>query len=209
MKETLLPLFPLEVVLLPESPLPLHIFEERYKTMINECVKEQREFGVVLAQGGSLERIGCTAKVINIIRKYDDGRMDILTSGRRRFEILHTHEDRPYLQARVYWFDDEEGKDLAPLPEARRAIDLFTQVWQRVRKAEDIPVHFPTPYRHLSFRIAASLPLDLKFKQQTLALRSEPERLLRVTRLLETLLPQLNRTEKVRTKSKSNGHAPL
>ena len=207
MKEALLPLFPLEVVLLPESPLPLRIFEERYKTMINECVKEQREFGVVLAQARSLQRIGCTAKVINITRKYDDGRMDIFTSGRRRFEILFTNEDRPYLQASVYFFDDEEGKELAPVPKAKHATDLFTQVLKRVRKAEVIPVHFPTPYRHLSFRITALLPFDLNFKQQTLALRSEPERLLRVTRFLETLLPQLNRTEKVRTKSRGNGHA--
>jgi Lon protease-like protein len=90
MEQSLLPLFPLEVVLLPEEPLPLHIFEERYKEMIGECLKAkasgggQQEFGVVLAKGQEIYDVGCTARIVNLTRQYADGRMDILTVGKRR-----------------------------------------------------------------------------------------------------------------------------
>ena len=110
MEETLIPLFPLEVVLFPEAPLPLHIFEPRYKTMIGECLKSKSPFGVVLARNDSIGRIGCSAQVVNITRKYEDGRMDIFTVGRQRFEILFTNEERPFLQAGVYFFEDEKGE---------------------------------------------------------------------------------------------------
>lgn len=208
MEETLIPLFPLEVVLFPKAPLPLHIFEPRYKTMIGECVKNKSPFGVVLAQDDSIERIGCTAQVVNITRKYEDGRMDIFTVGKQRFEILFTNEEQPYLQAGVYFFDDEKGRDLPSDSDAQRAIDLFTQVLRRIRKSENIPIHIPPPFHHLSFRIATALPLELKFKQELLAPRSEPQRLERVTRLIEAMIPQLDRVQKIRAKSGGNGHTP-
>ena len=209
MEETLIPLFPLEVVLFPEAPLPLHIFEPRYKTMIGECLKSKSPFGVVLARNDSIERIGCSAQVVNITRKYEDGRMDIFTVGRQRFEILFTNEERPFLQAGVYFFEDEKGRNLPSESDAQRAIGLFTRALRRIRKSENIPVHIPPPYHHLSFRIAAALPLELNFKQELLAPRSELQRLERVTRLLEAMIPQLDRVEKIRAKSGGNGHTPI
>ncbi len=209
MKEILLPLFPLDLVLLPEAPLSLHIFEERYKTMIGECIDNRTEFGVVLARKEEMERVGCSAQVINVTRKYEDGRMDIFTVGRRRFEVLFTKEERPYRQGGVYFFDDEKGKQLPGDAAAQQAIELFTQVLRQVRKTKDIPVHFVPPHHHLSFRIASALQFDADFKQKILPLHSEPERLERVTRLLESLLPQLKRAERQRAKSGGNGHSSL
>ena len=103
----LIPLFPLGLVLLPHMDLPLHIFEERYKIMITECLENHRAFGIVFFDGAVIQTIGCTASIASVVKRYDDGRMDILTRGEKRFIIKHMDESRPYLQARVLFFDDE------------------------------------------------------------------------------------------------------
>jgi Lon protease-like protein len=212
MEENLLPLFPLEMVLLPEEPLPLHIFEERYKTMIGECLqakaagKGQQEFGVVLLKGQAVSTVGCTARIINLTRQYEDGRMDILTVGKRRFEILLTNEERPYLQGAVDYFEDE-GPDAPSDEAAEHAIARFREAMRKLRHASEMPVHLPRPYRYLSFRLAAALPLDFAFKQQLLALRSEPERLTLVQRALEILMNQLEHVQESQKRAGGNGHA--
>jgi Lon protease-like protein len=213
MDKLLLPIFPLEIVLLPEEPLPLHIFEERYKEMIGECLRAKEvksgpeEFGVVLAENQRAHSTGCTARIINVTKKYADGRLDLFTVGVRRFEILYTNEEREFLRGGVEFFEDEEGKDTPGDAEAARAIELFSNILQRIHKTSDMPIHFPRPYRYLSFRIAASLPLELKFKHHLLTVRREPERLAEVTRVIETLIPQLDRVQKVRAKAGGNGHS--
>ncbi len=212
MENGLLPLFPLEIVLLPEEPLPLHIFEDRYKTMIGECLqakaagKGQQEFGVVLLKGQAVSAVGCTARIINLTRQYEDGRMDILTVGKRRFEILLTNEERPYLQGAVDYFEDE-GPDSPSDEAAEHAIACFREAMRKLRHASEMPVHLPRPYRYLSFRIAAALPLDLGFKQQLLTLRNEPERLTLVQRALEILMNQLEQVQQSQKKAGGNGHA--
>lgn len=215
MNDLLLPLFPLEVVLLPEEPLPLHIFEPRYKQMIGECLKAktsgtgQQEFGVVLAQGNEMRTVGCSARIINVTRKYSDGRMDIFTVANRRFEILYTDEERPYLRGGVDFFDDESSAELPREEEAQHAIELFREALHRIRKSTDIPIHFLRPYKHLSFRIAASLPLNLDFKQRLLSVRDENARLRDVTRLTEQLIAQLDLVEKSRRRAGGNGDLHL
>lgn len=212
MEEDLLPLFPLEVVLLPEEPLPLHIFEDRYKTMIGECLqakaagKGQEEFGVILLKGQAVSPVGCTAHIINVTRQYDDGRMDILTLGKRRFEILLINEERPYLRGAVDYFEDE-GLETPDDETAKLAIERFSEAIRRLRHAAEMPIHVPRPYRYLSFRIAAALPLDLTFKQQLLTLRNEPDRLTLVMRGLEILLNQLDQVQESQEKAGGNGHA--
>src|SRR5262245_51929210 len=86
--ELLLPLFPLDVVLYPGQPLPLHIFEDRYKEMIGECLDSKSEFGVVRLKDNAIPNVGCTATITNVVKRYDDGRLDIETTGLRRFEVL-------------------------------------------------------------------------------------------------------------------------
>ncbi len=211
MEEPSLPLFPLEVVLLPEEPLPLHIFEERYKLMVGECLAAKaagsgrQEFGVVLGKDKEILRIGCTARIVNVARKYDDGRMDILTVGKRRFEILGTDEEKPYLRGAVEFFDDDAGADTPNEHDATRAIGLFREAMQRLRRSIDIPIHLPRPYRYLSFRIAASLPLDLDFKQHLLALRNEEERLTRLTSRIGEIIKQFDLLQKTRARAGRNG----
>jgi Lon protease-like protein len=214
MEENLLPLFPLEMVLLPEEPLPLHIFEDRYRTMLGECLQAkaagsgQQEFGVVLLKGQAVSSVGCTARIVNVTRQYEDGRMDILTVGKRRFEILLTNEERPYLRGAVDYFEDE-GPDAPSDAAAELAIERFREAMRKLRGAAEMPVHLPRPYRHLSFRLAAALPLDLEFKQRLLTLRNEPERLTLVQRALEILMNQLERVQESQKKAGGNGHARL
>ena len=212
MDSELLALFPLEVVLLPEEPLPLHIFEDRYKTLIGECLQAkasgqgQQEFGVVRLQGRGLSPVGCTARIVNLTRQYDDGRMDILTVGKRRFELLLTNEERPYLRGGVDYFNDE-GADTPGDDAAELAITHFRETMQKLRQDAAMPIHMPRPYRYLSFRIAAALPLDLDFKQQLLVLRNEADRLNLVERTLDMLTRQLDQVQQAQKKAGGNGHA--
>ncbi len=212
MDDLLLPLFPLEIVLLPEEPLPLHIFEERYKLMIGECLQakaagsSEQEFGIVFAQEQKLHTVGCAARIVNVTRKYDDGRMDIFTVGTRRFEILYTNEEKAYLRGGVDFFEDEPGSDVAGEEEARQAIELFCKGIQRLRKSSDVPIHLPRPYRYLSFRIAAALPFDPGFKQQLLEIRREDERLRLMTPAMEKLIAQFDLVQKARAKAGGNGN---
>lgn len=200
--DLLLPLFPLDVVLLPLTPLPLHIFEERYKLMIGEAIQHHSEFGVVLSKESSLLNIGCTASVEKVLKRYQDGRLDILTAGRRRFEILFLDEQKAYLQAGVMFFDDDPDT-AAP----QEAVQYLTRLVER------IVALLPAPARDLavpqkgagSFEIAGALPLDVDFKQRLLALRSEAERVTTLTEYLEKLLPRLKLAEKVERSSRGNG----
>ena len=211
MEEIFLPLFPLELVLLPEEPLPLHIFEERYREMIGECLRAKtsgfgrQDFGVVLAKGQEISNVGCSAQIVSLTRKYDDGRMDILTVGKRRFEILLTNEEKSYLRASVEFFDDE-GPDTPGETEAENAVRLFREIMRRLHQASEMPVHLPQPYRHLSFRLAASLPLALEFKQRLLSLRNEPERLQQVVHSMDQLIHQIDAVQEARDKAGGNGN---
>jgi len=106
MSSRIIPLFPLHVVVFPRTALPLHIFEERYKEMVGEAIRNKSEFGVVLARDEGIVNAGCTVVVEKLLEVHPDGRMDILTRGRKRFEISSLNEEKPYLQAEVEFFDD-------------------------------------------------------------------------------------------------------
>src|ERR1700761_8037787 len=108
MASRLLPLFPLSVVLLPATPLPLHIFEERYKKMMSDLISGSTEFGVVLAKDDGIVNIGCTATVDRVLQRYDDGRLDLVAIGQRRFRVVSLNDDKSYLRASVEFFNDEE-----------------------------------------------------------------------------------------------------
>ncbi len=97
----LLSLFPLELVLLPGTPLPLHIFEPRYKEMIGECLANDAPFGVVRALEEGIAEVGCTAEIITVTKQYPDGRLDLIAEGRNRFEVLEVNRERSFLQAEV------------------------------------------------------------------------------------------------------------
>ena len=210
--ELLLPLFPLELVLLPEESLPLHIFEERYKQMISDCLDAEvgsgpQQFGIVMSKNEEINSIGCSARVVKVLRRYEDGRLDILTQGVRRFEVFLTNDEKAYLRAGVEFFDDDEGADLPPEKEARRALELFVEIRQLLGSSAEAIEDPAPPYRHLSFRIAAPLPVDPDFKQQLLAIRNEARRLREVSRAAQLLLPRLRAIQRARQKAGGNGHA--
>ena len=198
----LLPIFPLELVLFPETPLPLHIFEPRYKEMVGECLSQGAPFGVVRAVETGLAEVGCTADIVEVTKKYDDGRLDIVTEGRRRFEIKELDQDRSFLRAAVHFFDDAPGA--AAPGEVARAAELQKELMALAGAEESV---IETGHPQLSFQLAATFPLDLDFKQTLLGMRSEPERLKAVIEYYQTLLPRMRRAVKARKTSGGNGHA--
>jgi Lon protease-like protein len=199
---SLLPLFPLDVVLFPGTPLPLHIFEPRYKEMIGECLEQKTLFGVVRAQEKDLADIGCTAEIIAVTKTYEDGRMDIVTQGRERFELLEINQDRSFLRGEILLVTDEPDK--AALDQVDRALELHKQILALANAEQDLPPDDETP---LSYHLAGSLPLDLDFKQKLLSTRSEAQRIQTVITYFETILPNLKRAIHIRKKAGGNGHA--
>jgi Lon protease-like protein len=197
----LLPLFPLEVVLLPGNPLPLHIFEPRYREMIGECLDNQSQFGVVRALEQGIAEIGCAAEIVAVTKKYSDGRLDLVAEGRRRFEVLELNEERPFLRADVLFVPDESG---APAEQERvRAIQLHREILTLAGATQDLSAVDPAV---LSFHLAGSLPLDLDFKQKLLGTRSEADRIQTLADYFENLLPGLRRASQAREKAGGNGH---
>lgn len=202
MQDRLLPLFPLQVVLLPGSDLPLHIFEERYKEMIGEVIRERREFGVVLAGEKGILNTGCTAMVDKVLRQYPDGRMDILTRGRRRFEIVTLNDERPFLRGAVEFFDDENFDPASPEVQ-KRAIEEFNQLQAL---ASEAPLEAAeTENLQLSFRIARGVT-DVAFRQTLLASRSEAERIRKIAEFLPAFVVRQRRIQHVKDLAPRNGH---
>jgi Lon protease-like protein len=190
---SLLPIFPLELVLLPGVPLPLHIFEPRYKEMIAECLAQKKPFGVVRASSDGVADIGCTAEIVSVTKKYDDGRMDILTRGVERFEVIQVNEDRSFLQAEISVVEDEPGKPATEM--VTQAVRLHAEIAKLAGAEPSGPDEHPG---NLSFLLAGSLPLDLDFKQNLLSTLSEAKRLEAVVGYLEAILPGLRRASKAR-----------
>ncbi len=201
--DSLLPLFPLDLVLLPGQALPLRIFEPRYKEMIGECLDRKTSFGIVRAQEDSIAEIGCTADILGVTNKYPDGSMDIDTVGRRRFEVLQVNNERSFLRAEVLFQEDEPG-DLA-LADAHTAIELHTQVVRMLGPNQSYePPDSGQP--QLSYELAGALPMDLDFKQALLGMRSETDRLAALIEFYKQVLPKLERASKARQTAGGNGH---
>jgi Lon protease-like protein len=197
-----LPLFPLQVVLLPEAELPLHIFEERYKEMIQEVIRGHLEFGVVLANEKGIVNMGCTASIHKVLREYPDGRMDILVVGRRRFEILRLNDERSFLRGAVEFFDDDDAS--LPAPESRQqAIEGFNQLQAL---ASNEPLQTPEAENpHLSFRLAEPVS-DLGIRQALLSARSEAERIRQLAGFFPRYLARQRRIQHIKQVAPKNGH---
>jgi Lon protease-like protein len=202
MQQGLLPLFPLQVVLLPGGELPLHIFEDRYKEMIGDVLRERQEFGVVLANEKGIVNTGCTATVDKVLRQYPDGRMDIVTHGRRRFEIMLLNDERAYLRGAVEFFDDEESPP-APADLQRRAIESYNEL-QALSSSQRLEGE-EAAQPQLSFKLAAPVP-DLTFRQLLLSTRSETERLKQLADYLPNFLIKQRRIQHVKEIAPRNGH---
>lgn len=203
MQQSLLPLFPLPLVLLPGKPLPLHIFEERYKEMIAEAYAIRAEFGVVQAVERGIVRLGCTARIESILKQYEDGRMDILTVGLRRFMIDEVDTGRSFLRASVTFFEDDD-----PAPGSaevrRRAIRAFDQYARESSKEADTP---DEEHPLLSFALAR-ISEDFDFLQILLGMQSEPARLVKVAEHLEAMTVRQHLKTAMQKIASANGHGP-
>jgi len=198
-----IPMFPLDVVLFPGMPLPLHIFEPRYKLMTRRCLDEHLEFGVVLARPEGIAPVGCSAEIVKVVRQYPDGRMDILTTGNAVFQIVEVFEDRPYLEAQVEYLVDQPE----PVPEdLRQKLVRACEECQSLlygRRTAFAPSAGEAP---LSYQILGALPFDLDYKQEMIEIQSEAERQANLLERMEKWLPQLAHMDKVRKTAGGNGH---
>jgi len=182
-----IPLFPLDTVLFPGAALPLHIFEDRYREMIGECLAQKTEFGVVRGEPERLAVIGCTAKIVRVLERYADGRMDILCEGARRFEIDGLDDSRSFLQAEVEFFEDEGQGSTRGEREECAALHFATLHLAGIdAPATQLDLNGP-----VAFQLADALPSDLGFKQQLLVSRSDAERTARLRDFYQEMLPRL------------------
>jgi Lon protease-like protein len=198
-----LALFPLDLVLFPGEPLPLHIFEPRYRRMVRECLDREVPFGMLLALSDGLARVGCTAEILEVTKRYEDGRMDILTVGRQPFRIVDLFSDDPLLEGTVDYLMDEDSpldprkrKDLIELYEVCHTL-LFSGMPRNLEESHP---------ELISFAISGVLPIDLLWKQQILELRSEAERQDRLLGYLREWAPHLEQVETLRHRTAGDGH---
>jgi ATP-dependent Lon protease len=205
MATEVLPLFPLSFVLLPAMPLPLHIFEERYKEMMGDIIPTEGEFGVVLAKEDGIVNIGCSAMVERVVNRYPDGRLDLVAIGQRRFRISSLDQDKSYLRAEVEYFNDE---DVAEIPGDlhRKASEYFRQLLQ-LEKADDVDVPKLDRSR-MSFQVARYI-YDLDKRQTVLGLRSEVERLEFLIKIIPDYIQRQERITLAKKVGPQNGHAKV
>lgn len=199
-----IPLFPLNVVLMPGAPMPLHIFEDRYKQMVDECLEDESEFGMVLADDSGTREVGCTARIVELVERYDDGRMLILVEGSRRFKLNNVLTGKPYYVGEVDYLQEEDpGEEITEL--AEECVALLERVVEAATEGS-VDIEIESPYRNLSFAIAGRIEFELETRQQILELSTEKERLEKVRELLSQAADRLEKERQARDKAQTNGH---
>jgi Lon protease-like protein len=194
------PLFPLDLVALPHEVVPLHIFEERYKAMIGECLEDGCEFGIVWSAEDGLKPNGCAMEVAEILERHDDGRLDILVRGTRPFRIVSEQFDHVYPAGEIEFLDDkDEHPDRTTVDAAHEAYgDLVTEATDKVLEPEELePL--------TAYEMAATVDFGLDAKQGLLDLRSENARLRLLTRLFRAAIRRLDFIERAQARARSNG----
>ena len=205
--EARIPLFPLGIVLLPKIPLPLHIFEERYKLMIGECLKEEKEFGIVYFSAADVQTAGCTARIEKVLKRYEDGRLDILTYGQRRFLIREMFDQKPYLEARVVFFDDEAHVDASFCRNmAERGAALLKQAASSLEEQAVYDFAAANDFKSISFLIAGYDGFSPEEKQRFLEMTSTRERLEKGVAALEKIIERSRITDEIHKIIGGNGN---
>ncbi|MGZ4482580.1 MAG: LON peptidase substrate-binding domain-containing protein [Gaiellales bacterium] len=195
-------LFPLATVLVPGELIPLHIFEERYKDLIAECLETAEPFVLLYADDEGTREIGCTARVTEVLEKFDDGRMNIAVEGGEVVRVLEITRGRSYTTAVVEQVDDDPDAG----DEARAALELYRKITEAAgaEPADDIDDHT----RPMSYAIMGRVEFPAAEKQRLLEMRSERERLMAIVELLARGLQVMAQLEAVRERAKSNGKVP-
>jgi ATP-dependent Lon protease len=198
-----LPLFPLKLVLCPGEQLPLHIFEERYKEMIRYCLETGEPFGIVLdREDEGVADVGCTARIDRVLNRYDDGRLDILAVGGRRFRVDDVRRERLYLTATVQPFVEPFEPVQSEMRE--RAITQHMKLLELAGEKIRPSIYEETP--QISFVLAHNAGLTLEQKQTLLEMGSENERIEYLVSHLEDLIPRISHYRDVQGIIRSDGH---
>jgi Lon protease-like protein len=194
------PLFPLGVVALPHELIPLHIFEDRYRTMIGECLEQEKEFGIVWADEDGVRPVGCAMEITEVLERMEDGRMNILTRGTRPFRIVDERHDLPYPSGTIEFLADKEER-----PDAKTVAAAHDAYGSLVEQATDRTPE-PEELRAMTaYQMAATVDFGLAAKQGLLDLRSENARLRLVTRLFRAASRRLDFIERAQERARSNG----
>jgi Lon protease-like protein len=193
-------LFPLNLVLLPGEQAPLHVFEPRYKELIGECLEENEEFGLVLADEDGIREIGTSAGVIEVLERFDDGRLNIVVEGRERFRLLELTEGRSFATAEIEEIDDEADEPTAE--EVEQCLAAYDRVVEAAEaELEDLDLDADS----IAFQIAARVDFGTEIKQGLLELRSERERVLRLAPMLNQAADAVKRDREIRERASGNG----
>ncbi len=192
-------LFPVGTVLVPGELLPLHIFEERYKDLIGQCLERDAPFVLLYADDdGGARDVGCTARVVDVVERFDDGRMNILVRGEEVVTVLDLTAGRSYLTGHVA----PAPEDLDPGGEAPATRELFRRAVTASGAPESMADEADDP---LSYAIAARVEMPAAAKQRILELRSERERLAALADVLSQALRGLEEVEEIRRRASGNG----
>ncbi|MDQ3759513.1 MAG: LON peptidase substrate-binding domain-containing protein [Actinomycetota bacterium] len=198
-----LPLFELPVVLLPGELMPLHIFEERYKRMIGHCLETEEPFGVVLRDDdGSARRIGCTARVTQVLERFEDGRMDIVVTGGEPFRVLERFDGADYPAGEVEAVPPSGEDEVGDPSAADDTREAFADLVRRVSGSEP---EMDGLDESDAYAIAGRVELPVLTKQRLLELRSEAERMKLLGAALRDLVRMLKRSRKIAEAAKLNG----
>jgi Lon protease-like protein len=194
------PLFPLALVALPGELVPLHIFEERYRTMMAECLEAGTEFGIVWMADDGLRDIGCACEIEQVLEQLDDGRMNLLARGTRPFRVIERQAHLPYPAGVIEFVEDRRDDPDPQLTGAARA--AYAELVKRAtdREPEEQELHDMDAYD-----MAATVDFGLEAKQGLLDLRSENARLRLVTRLFLAATKRLDFVDRAQARARSNG----
>jgi len=194
------PLFPLGIVALPGELIPLHIFEERYKTMMNECLRDEREFGIVWLSEDGLREVGCAVRIEKVLERMDDGRMNLLARGTRPFRVLERQSHLAYPAGVIEFVEDR--RDAIDPELVRAAHEAYADL---VKQATDRDPDQQELAEMSAYAMAATVDFGLDAKQGLLDLRSENARLRLVTRLFRAAIKRLEFVDRAQERARSNG----
>lgn len=200
-----MPLFPLNLVLFPKMLLPLHIFEEKYKEMIKECLAQRLSFGILYMKENEIEPIGCSASIHQVLKSYPDGRMDIVAFGTKRIRVLYFNSEKTYLRGVIEPFNDD---GTVPEP-VKEDLDTLAALYERAfhmihRGSTEETITLPS--EAYAFHVAQRLNLDNDLKQQLLNLQSEAERVQHLIQYLSEVVVFLTKADKASSKAGGNGN---
>jgi Lon protease-like protein len=199
------PLFPLGIVALPTESVPLHIFEERYRKMIERCLQAdpgspEREFGIVWLSDEELKRVGCACEIERVLERMDDGRLNILARGTRPFRVLERQDDLPYPAGAVEFLGEPAEK--LDVDAADTARELYREL---VMQATDREIEAGELGGMDAYRMAATVEFAIDAKQELLELRSENARLRLLALLIRAAIERMELIERAQVRALSNG----